>query len=243
MLIDTVANISTYLGMQIAKVRDPDCEGIILAPCNYGDKINHIEMPHGRERRAESLTEGDQSILRPELWKLIRVARISRKGAIYEASAAAQTFTDGGIGDSEMRLRGLRFAGRRKGEGGTGSDFEHMPGYQELVSKTHQPNLDKATLFKKIRRSANPNAFFGWGSYFLNKDIRELKGEWKYQIKFPSVYWVGGEIAIEIHCDTGRILTKTGCRAQIGIYGPPRGDYKGNKESRVSPWHFGVMGE
>ena len=31
--------------------------------------------------------------------------------------------------------------------------------------------------------------------------------------------WEEGEIAIEIHCDAGQILTKAGNRAQIGICG------------------------
>ena len=31
--------------------------------------------------------------------------------------------------------------------------------------------------------------------------------------------WKEKEIAIEIHCDDGQILTKTGGRAQIGICG------------------------
>ena len=39
----------------------------------------------------------------------------------------------------------------------------------------------------------------------------------KYQIKFPSVDWGGGEIAIEIHCGEGETMTKTGRREQIDI--------------------------
>ena len=38
-----------------------------------------------------------------------------------------------------------------------------------------------------------------------------------YRIKSPSVDWAGDEIAIEMHCDAGKILTKMGSRAQIGI--------------------------
>ena len=45
----------------------------------------------------------------------------------------------------------------------------------------------------------------------------KMEGEAAYGIKFPSVDWGGKEVAIEIHCDEGQILTKTGTRAQIGI--------------------------
>ena len=44
-----------------------------------------------------------------------------------------------------------------------------------------------------------------------------LKGEGKYQIKFPCMDWAEEEIEIEAHCDAGQILTKTGSRAQLGI--------------------------
>ena len=37
---------STCLCMEIAKASGPDFEGLISDPSNYGDKINHIEIPH-----------------------------------------------------------------------------------------------------------------------------------------------------------------------------------------------------
>ena len=46
-----------------------------------------------------------------------------------------------------------------------------------------------------------------------------MKGEGKYQIKFPSVDWAEEDVEIDIHCDAGRILTKTGRRPQLGIRG------------------------
>ena len=36
----------TYLGAEIEKVIDSDCEGIILGPNNYEGDINHIGIPH-----------------------------------------------------------------------------------------------------------------------------------------------------------------------------------------------------
>ena len=56
-------------------------------------------------------------------------------------------------------------------------------------------------------------------SDFVKKAIMELKGEGAYEINFASVNWKGGQIAIEIHCDAGQILTKTESRAKIGICG------------------------
>ena len=54
--------------MGIAKVSDPDCDGLISAPINYGGKINHIEIPHDRsKKRTEDLTEEEQPILRSGL--------------------------------------------------------------------------------------------------------------------------------------------------------------------------------
>ena len=47
----------------------------------------------------------------------------------------------------------------------------------------------------------------------------ELKGGCGYRIEFPIVDRDGNEMAIEIHFDAGRILTKSGSRAQIGIFG------------------------
>ena len=73
-----------------------DSAGVILDPNNYEGGINHIEIPHERKRhRNEAITEEDHSIFRSELGKLMWIARIGRPGAIYDASAAAQTFSVG----------------------------------------------------------------------------------------------------------------------------------------------------
>ena len=73
-------------------------DGVILDSDKYEDEIKHIEISHERSRTPkEGLGEADQAILRSELGKLMRDARIARPGAIYDASAAAQTFSDGGL--------------------------------------------------------------------------------------------------------------------------------------------------
>ena len=42
----------------------------------------------------------------------------------------------------------------------------------------------------------------------LRKPIRCLKSDGGITIRFHSVYWVGVEMAIEVHCDAGNIATK-----------------------------------
>ena len=58
-------------------------------------KINRIGISHERMMMTpgEILTENEQTALRSELGKLMWIARIARPGAIYDASAAAQTFS------------------------------------------------------------------------------------------------------------------------------------------------------
>ena len=58
---------AAYPGIEIAKVGDSDCEGLILDSNNYGDKIDQIEIPHEMTwRRNDALTEEEQAILRAD---------------------------------------------------------------------------------------------------------------------------------------------------------------------------------
>ena len=99
---------TTYLGVGIEKAIDSDPEGIILDPNNDADRINNIEIPHEWARkRNDILTEAERTVLRAELGKLIWIARIARPGAIYNASATAQTspgnkMVDLQVGDEEF---------------------------------------------------------------------------------------------------------------------------------------------
>ena len=91
------------MGILIEKVGDSDCDVIILDPHNYEDKINYIEIPHELTKREnEALTEAGKTNMRSELGKLMWIARIARPGAIYDASAAAQTFSEGEMIDSTV---------------------------------------------------------------------------------------------------------------------------------------------
>ena len=66
----------------------------------YDGEINHIEIPHARTRTPEEpLAEAGRANFRSELGKLMWIARIARPGVIYDALAAAQTFSDGEIID------------------------------------------------------------------------------------------------------------------------------------------------
>ena len=63
------------------------------------------------------------------------------------------------------------------------------------------------------------NAFRGGNFDISEKAIRKLNGDLITKIKPTSVDWCEKEIAIEIHCDAGKILTKAGSWARIGICG------------------------
>ena len=77
-------------------MRNAAPEGIILDSDNYEDKINHIEISHERTRQpGEALTGGRTGHFPIGIGKSMRIPRISRHGAIYDASAAAHTFAGG----------------------------------------------------------------------------------------------------------------------------------------------------
>ena len=64
----------------------------------------------------------------------------------------------------------------------------------------------------------------------------------QYQTKLPIADWDESEIAIEIHCDAGEILTKAGIRGQIGICGFLRMQITENEESSVPTGYSDIMG-
>ena len=101
------------------------------------------------------------------------------------------------------------------------NDFEHTTGVQFL--QTEQPNVNKVNLLKKRKRTIG-SAFRGVWVAISKKATQKLKG---CKIKFASIDWGGGEIAIEIHCDAAKILTETDRMAKIGSCG-----FRGNKLRR-----------
>ena len=116
---------------------DPDVEWLILDTDNYEDKINHIGISHERsKKRAESLTDGEQSILRSELCELVWISRIARPGAMCDSSPSAQTFTAREIGDSKKGSVALSNSQEEeKAESKIISDFERMPVYHGFLSR------------------------------------------------------------------------------------------------------------
>ena len=129
-LADMGGNKSTYLGMGIGKVSDSDYEGIMSGSNNYEGKIDIIEIPRGVSKEMpDDLTGDAQANLRSELGRLMWIARIARPGAIYDASAAARTFTTEEIADFQNESASIP----NTAEGGNTQneikrDFEHMPG-------------------------------------------------------------------------------------------------------------------
>ena len=85
----------TYLGAEIEKVIDSDCEGIILGPNNYEGDINHIGIPHEGGSAKWRFKGRGARYFAIGIGKSMRIARIELQGAIYDASAAAQTFSEG----------------------------------------------------------------------------------------------------------------------------------------------------
>ena len=84
---------------------DADCEGVILDPDNYVDKIGQNLNP-ARKKSEEGRCDFTVGIR-----KLIRDAR---PGAIYDASGAAQTFTEGGIVDFQNEIDRFRIRREKK---------------------------------------------------------------------------------------------------------------------------------
>ena len=78
----------------------------------------------------EILTENDQTISRSELGKLMWIARIARPGAIYDASAAAQTFSTAEL--IEFLGDGNLFPDNDEKGPFSEEDFDRMPGFADF---------------------------------------------------------------------------------------------------------------
>ena len=146
------------------------------------------------------------------------VARTARPGAIYDASAAAQTFSVGEMVDIlEEKEDSSENEEKEDPHKGSKNDFGHMHGLSEIL-QGKQSDVNKVNILKKNKKPDLSKTHFTVSNLlFPEKAIRELKGEVKYQIKPPSVGRREEEFAIEIHCDAGKILTKAGNRSQRGI--------------------------
>ena len=86
----------------------------------------------------------------------MRIARIARPGAIYDASTAAQTFPECEIIEENVEC-GEIFKIEEE-EGLTKSkenDFEHMPGFTKILHG-EQMDVNKVNLFGGIRKLIRP---------------------------------------------------------------------------------------
>ena len=113
------------------------------------EKINRIVIPHERMMAPnEILTDSEQTILRSELGKLMWIARIARPGAIYDASAAAQTFST--VEMIEFSEEENLFFGRWEVGSFIEEDFAHMSGFAYFKSKRKEANNANISKHNKI---------------------------------------------------------------------------------------------
>ena len=120
----------------------------------------------------------------------MRIARIARRGATYDASAAAQTFSVGKMVDI---LEGKEDFSENAGKGGSPkeskTDFEKIPGFQSLARK--QKDVNKVNLLKKIRSMPRKKHILRLAIWYFENSIRGLTEECTYQIKFAIAHCGG----------------------------------------------------
>ena len=84
-----------------------------------------------------------------------------------------------------------------------------MPGLRKFLQSSQQ-KVNRVHLLENNKKTDTPKAPFTVANWLLlKKAIRKLKGV-GYQIKFPCVGWAENEIAIEIHCDSGKNTDQAG---------------------------------
>ena len=139
-------------------------------------EINHIEIPHERMLAPGGiLTENEQTTLRSELGKLMWIARIARPGAIYDASASAQTFSAAEMMDflEEEEEESTLSENEEKIALTEEEDFDHMPGFAEFKSRRQAAN--KANILK-TERSIRQKRILRYEAWFLKKGDSEIEG-------------------------------------------------------------------
>ena len=149
-------------------MRSADFEGVILDSDNFEGEINHIGVSHERTRQPDgSITEEGHSISHSESGELMWVARIALPGAIYDASAAAQTFREGGRSMFWKRKKTFRKMGKRRFLDRKENDFEHIPGFQNLHMRAKGCYASESV---KGNKKNGPVEYTFYGAkYFISK--------------------------------------------------------------------------
>ena len=99
---------------------------------------------------ASDLKEEEPAILRSELGKLIRIARILRPGAIYDASAEVGAFSEGELSISHFESGAIANTDEEENaQKEIRSDFEQMPGCHDFFEE-NRSNANKVNFLKKI---------------------------------------------------------------------------------------------
>ena len=137
-------NESTYLGMKISKAHNENFDGAISGPNKYDEEVNHIGIPHDRTRASgEPLAEAGLSIFLSGIGKSMMAARIGRPGAIYDASAAAQTLSWGGC---SIRWLGMKISPKNEENGDFQKERENVCSVAghvlQFLYKQKQPNVN-----------------------------------------------------------------------------------------------------
>ena len=121
-----------------------------------------MRFPAQEVKKNEFSTEEEQSIMRSELGKLMRLSRIAWPGAVYDASAAAQNFANckpdvskEGISDNEIREEEEPI----NVDVPKPNDFEHMPGFKDSLSENAKEAI-KVNLLKKPKKADTSKTHF-----------------------------------------------------------------------------------
>ena len=163
-------NGATYIGMEIMGVKNEDFDGVVLDSNKYENKISQIEIPRDRMITPnELLKEAEQTILRSDLGKLMRIARSARPNAIYDASAESQTFsTDEMVEFPEEGVCSEDEEEENSSVEGEGGDSEHMPGFAEFKIKMIK-GANKVNLLKNKKIDTSKTHFTVRSQIFFKK--------------------------------------------------------------------------
>ena len=168
--------VNTYLGMKIEKWRIGFRRRNSLRRQLRGRNQSYRNPKRKGETSKRRPIGGEQTISRSGLGKLMCIARIARPGAIYAASATAQTFSVWRMGIFRKKRRLFRKWEKEDTREEIKYDFEHVPGFSEICMGGRGGNVAKVNLLKKTRNRPIENTFYGIEVVILKKAIRESKG-------------------------------------------------------------------